>query len=83
MHDESQEGQNALAAVAATAAATAQAKYQVDNGNGAWPPASNLPQAASQAMANYAAGMGMWPGQMSDGQNPEWQALFSFLGDGQ
>lgn len=83
LHDESQEGQNALAAVAATAAATAQAKYQVDNGNGAWPPASNLPQAASQAMANYAAGMGMWPGQMSDGQNPEWQALFSFLGDGQ
>lgn len=83
LHDESQEGQNALAAVnAASTAAAAQAKYQVDNGNGAGPLASNLPQAASQAMANYAAG-GMWPGQMSDGQNPEWQALFSFLGDGQ
>jgi len=88
LHDENAEGQNHNPLVSATAAATAHAKYQVENASNGTSASANLDQAVSQAMANY-AGLGMWPGawpqgQMSsEGQNPEWQALFSFLGDGQ
>eukprot|EP00434_Breviolum_minutum_P003555 symbB.v1.2.003128.t1/scaffold128.1/size312424/2 len=107
LHDESAEGQNHNPLVSATAAATAHAKYQVENASNGTSASANLNQAASQAMANY-AGLGMWPGAWpqglwifeghkfpshpwrilsvrypSEGQNPEWQALFSFLGDGQ
>lgn len=95
LYDETVETQSQNALAAATAAATAHAKLQSQAGDGSQTAAqslslaNNLANTSSQAMAGW-PGMGGWPGtwgqssgQMPDGQNPEWQALFSFLGDGQ